>query len=243
MDPDIAHTLLDQIVQHPAIEQAMHLVAALIVGGLIGMERTFSGRPAGMRTHVLVCMASAVLMMMTVYQDIWLETLPLETIRTDPTRMAQGVMTGIGFLGAGVIFKEGLTVRGLTTAASIWITAAIGTLLGVGFFTPALIACGLTLLTLSVLRLGEDRIPTRHHAEHVVQFERDAVLSESRMRELFEQFGFRILKMGYELTDNNTVFEYHMVVRTVKRRSFQTIAKELLETPGVIGFRITPLAD
>src|SRR5437667_581423 len=71
-------------------------------------------------------------MLVTVYQNEWMTVMPLDAIRTDPTRMAQGIMTGIGFLGAGVIFKEGLTVRGLTTAASIWITAAIGILIGIG---------------------------------------------------------------------------------------------------------------
>ena len=74
------------------------------------------------------------------------------TGRTDPTRMAQGIMTGIGFLGAGVIFKEGLSVRGLTTAASIWITAAIGILIGIGFYMPAILATVLTLSTLSLFR-------------------------------------------------------------------------------------------
>ena len=86
------------------------LTGALVIGAMIGFERSFHGRPAGFRTHALVCLASALLM--------------LVTIRADPTRMAQGIMTGIGFLGAGVIFKEGLTVRGLTTAASIWILSA-----------------------------------------------------------------------------------------------------------------------
>jgi putative Mg2+ transporter-C (MgtC) family protein len=102
------------------------IAAALLIGGLIGFERTFHGRPAGFRTHALVSVASALLMLVTVYQADWMTAAPLDTIRTDPTRMAQGIMTGIGFLGAGVIFKEGLTVRGLTTAASIWVTAAIG---------------------------------------------------------------------------------------------------------------------
>ena len=106
---------------------------ALAIGAMIGFERTFHGRPAGFRTHALVCIASAVLMIVTVYQNQWMTEVAHEAIRTDPTRMAQGIMTGIGFLGAGVIFKEGLTVRGLTTAASIWVTAAIGILIGIGF--------------------------------------------------------------------------------------------------------------
>src|SRR2546428_8237149 len=79
------------------------------IGAMIGFERTFHGRPAGFRTHALVCIASAVLMIVTVYQNQWMTEVAHEAIRTDPTRMAQGIMTGIGFLGAGVIFKEGLT--------------------------------------------------------------------------------------------------------------------------------------
>jgi len=108
----------------------VRVLTAVVVGALIGFERTFHGRPAGFRAHALVCIASSLLMLVTVYQNQWMTIVPLDAIRTDPTRMAQGIMTGIGFLGAGVIFKEGLTVRGLTTAASIWVTAAIGILLG-----------------------------------------------------------------------------------------------------------------
>src|SRR6266849_7590193 len=110
---------------------ALHLVIALAAGGIIGLERSYHGRPAGFRTHALVCVASPVLMILTVYHVKWFEASFLERVTIDPTRMAQGIMTGIGFLGAGVIMKEGLTVRGLTTAASIWITAAIGILIGV----------------------------------------------------------------------------------------------------------------
>src|SRR5690554_3677515 len=127
-----------------------HLLSAMIAGGVIGLERSYHGRPAGFRTHTLVCLASSLLMLVTIYQWEWLPGVPLETVRTDPTRMAQGIMTGIGFLGAGVIFKEGLSVRGLTTAASIWITAAIGILFGVGFYFPAIAATVITLGTLSL---------------------------------------------------------------------------------------------
>ena len=114
-----------------------HLVSALIAGGVIGLERSFHGRPAGFRTHALVCLASSLLMLVTLYQRKWLPGIPLETIRTDPTRMAQGIMTGIGFLGAGVIFKAGLSVRGLHTAQSNCITAAIGIPMGLGVYMPA----------------------------------------------------------------------------------------------------------
>src|SRR5258707_13854052 len=102
------------------------VAGALVIGALIGVERTFHGRPAGFRAPSLVFIASAILMIVTVYQNQWMTFVEHDAIRTDPTRMAQGIMTGIGFLGEGVIFKEGLTVRGLKTADSIWITSALG---------------------------------------------------------------------------------------------------------------------
>ena len=96
-------------------------------------------------------------MLVTLYQWTWLPGVPLDTVKTDPTRMAQGIMTGIGFLGAGVIYKEGATVRGLTTAASIWLTAAIGILFGIGFYFPAILATACSLGILAVFRWFEAR--------------------------------------------------------------------------------------
>src|SRR5690606_34809820 len=96
-------------------EIALGLIDALVIGGLIGLERSYHGRPAGFRTHALVCMSTALLMLITVYESRWFPGLSQGRIAMDPTRMAQGIMTGIGFLGAGTIMKEGLTVRGLTT--------------------------------------------------------------------------------------------------------------------------------
>ena len=105
---------------HEFLDMAIRILVALAAGACIGYERSYRGRPAGFRTHALVCMASSILMLVTVYESHWVQT-PDAMIRIDPTRMAQGIMTGIGFLGAGVIMREGLSVRGLTTAASIWI--------------------------------------------------------------------------------------------------------------------------
>ena len=131
------------------VEMALRILAAVLAGGLIGYERSYHGRPAGFRTHTLVCTASSVLMLVTVYEAHWVQ-LTAELVRLDPTRMAQGIMTGIGFLGAGVIIKEGLSVRGLTTAASIWATAGIGMTCGLGLY---LVAVGATVLFFIVLRL------------------------------------------------------------------------------------------
>src|SRR6478736_2594268 len=160
------------------------VMGALAIGALIGFERTFHGRPAGFRTHSLVCIASAILMIVTVYQNQWMTFVEHDAIRTDPTRMAQGIMTGIGFLGAGVIFKEGLTVRGLTTAASIWVTAAIGILVGIGFWLAALVGAVSVLLVLALFRFIEARLPSEFYAHHVLRFARHQVMAEDEVRKL-----------------------------------------------------------
>lgn len=140
------------------------LMLALLAGGAIGMERALHGREAGFRTHALVCVSSALLMVLMVYQWQLVPQQFLDTVRADPSRMAQGIMTGIGFLGAGVIIKEGLTVRGLTTAASIWMTASIGIVIGMGLYFPALLATGMTIVTLSLFRWVENRLPSQIYA-------------------------------------------------------------------------------
>jgi len=150
-----------------------HLLYALLAGSLVGFERNYHGRPAGFRTHALVCLSSSLLMLITLYQSLWFHADSLGRVNLDPTRMAQGIMTGIGFLGAGVIMKEGLSVRGLTTAASIWITSAIGILFGVGFYFPAIAATILTLCTLSAFRWVENRMPALFYAQLVIRFGRD----------------------------------------------------------------------
>jgi putative Mg2+ transporter-C (MgtC) family protein len=172
------------------------IVGALAVGAAIGFERSFHGRPAGFRTHALVCVASSLLMLVTVYQNEWMTQVAIDAIRTDPTRMAQGIMTGIGFLGAGVIFKEGLTVRGLTTAASIWMTASIGILVGVGFWMPAIFGTIATLVVLSAFRIVEDKLPSEFYAHHHLRFKRDAVMGEQELRKLVGGHGFSIANLS-----------------------------------------------
>ena len=136
-------------------------------------------------------------MLVTVYEDQWVR-LAAEA-RLDPTRMAQGIMTGIGFLGAGVIVKEGLNVRGLTTAASIWITAAIGVLAGVGLFVPMVFAVIIALLVLTVFRVIEQRVPTLAYYYFDVKYERESNLSEEGMRALLKKLGFSVANFSYRL--------------------------------------------
>ena len=222
---------------------AVRVLAAVLVGASIGFERTFHGRPAGFRTHALVCLASSLLMLVTVYQNQWMTVMPLDAIRTDPTRMAQGIMTGIGFLGAGVIFKEGLTVRGLTTAASIWITAAIGILLGIGFYFAATVGALATLAVLAAFRFIEHRLPAEFYAHHSLTFQRGAIMSEEDLRRLIGAHGFSIANLSYRLSGDANFFEYGMVIKTRDRRNAEALAQHLCRLPEVLEFRIAPTGD
>ena len=224
-------------------EITLHLASAWIAGSLIGLERSFHGRPAGFRTHALVCLASAVLMMITVYQSDWLLFATADTIRADPQRMAQGIMTGIGFLGAGVIFQEGLSVRGLTTAASIWITAALGILYGVGFYYPALLGTVATLGTLSAFRWVESKMPTQIHAHHTIRFARAHILPEPQIRELIAAEGFSVANMSYRLRDEGRVFEYRMTIQTIDPENAKRLAERLHARSDVLEFSISPTGD
>jgi putative Mg2+ transporter-C (MgtC) family protein len=128
----------------------LNLVGALLLGMLVGYERSYQGRAAGMRTYGLVCMASTALTVFVGFVPMWYGGAAPQ-IAGDPTRVVQDVVTGIGFLCAGVIIKDGRSIRGLTTAASIWAVSAIGVLLGVGFYAAALLLALLSTLSMSSL--------------------------------------------------------------------------------------------
>jgi putative Mg2+ transporter-C (MgtC) family protein len=220
-----------------------HLLVALAMGGLIGFERSYHGRPAGFRTHTLVCLASSALMLIALYQDQWYPTAFAGHVNLDPTRMAQGIMTGIGFLGAGVIFKEGLTVRGLTTAASIWITAAIGILAGIGFYFPMIVTTVLTLLTLSVFRWIEVKVPGESYSHLEVRLDRTIPMSEEEFRRVIASHGFSISELSYRYNAAASYLEYKMIIRTRVPSQLRHLAEALGATKAVAEFRMFPVGD
>jgi len=225
------------------LEIGFRLVAALAAGGIIGLERSFRGRAAGFRTHALVCLASSLLMLVTVYEHQWFSASGNSRVVVDPTRMAQGIMTGIGFLGAGVIVKEGLTVRGLTTAASIWVTAAIGILTGIGFYFAAGLGVVLTLGTLSLFRWIEGKMPTELYANFMVRFAREAVMPEPVLRALVAQHGFSISNLNYRVIGEGRQFEYRMVMRTLKPQNIRALSEALAGNDDVLEYRLSPTSD
>jgi putative Mg2+ transporter-C (MgtC) family protein len=224
-------------------EITLRLCCALIVGGLIGLERSYHGRPAGFRTHALVCLSTSLLMLLTVYEARWVPDVAASRYALDPTRMAQGIMTGIGFLGAGVIMKDGLSVRGLTTAASIWITAAIGILIGIGFYFPAGLVAILTLGTLSVFRWIEMRLPMQFYAHFSIRFNTDSIMPEADLRRLVADHHFSIANMNYRLDRAESFHEYRMVIRTGRPDNLRRLSEDLAKLETVREFRVSPTGD
>jgi putative Mg2+ transporter-C (MgtC) family protein len=216
----------------------VRLSLAMFAGALIGLERTYHGRPAGFRTHILVCTASTLLMMLTIFQLELIPNIPLEVLRSDPTRMAQGIMTGIGFLGAGVIVREGLTVRGLTTAASIWITAAIGIMIGTGLLFAAMVAEVMTIVALSLLGLLESKLPTYQYARIRVRFMPDIITSESELKGLIISHGLTCSHASY--FQENHMLQYEMTIRTRNLDNYRKLAETLAHMENVHDFSIVP---
>jgi len=219
------------------------LILALVAGGVIGLERSYNGRPAGFRTHSLVCMSSAILMLLTVHQWELLQNAPIETIRVDPTRMAQGIMTGIGFLGAGVIMKDSYTIRGLTTAASIWVTASIGILIGMGYLSIAIIATILALGTLSLFRWLEAKLPSLQFGHLSIRILRKAHLSEDEILEIVTYHGVTPQNRSYFVQDEGKYICYEMTIFTRKQPNFKKLAETLSQMEEILEFSVTPRSN
>jgi len=135
----------------------LRLALAAVLSGVIGFEREVHGRAAGLRTHILVCVGSALIMLTSLYIfDIYISRVSL-----DPTRLATGVITGIGFLGAGTIIRSGASIKGLTTAASIWAVAGVGLAVGCGGYSGAFATTAIMLIALLFLRKVEDTVTTK----------------------------------------------------------------------------------
>lgn len=212
--------------------------AALVAGALVGLERSYHGRAAGVRTYALVCFGSALLV---AFADGLLRG-PAGGVG-DSTRVIQGIVTGIGFLGAGVIVKEGFSVRGLTTAASIWVISAIGIVIGAGLYGAGAMATALTLILLALLRAVEDHIDAQSFVHCHLSFHRDRISDEHWLRALVAEHGFHITDLSYRLDGRNESFEYKFVMWSANPDSCGKLARSLLALPNVVDFRMSPSRD
>lgn len=220
------------------------ILGAVIAGGVIGFEREWRGRAAGLRTHILVSLASALLMLAAMSQADWaFRALPDENIVTDPTRMAHGVLTGIGFLCAGVIFRTGFSIHGLTTAASLWITSAIGLLFGAGLYALGAAATGVTALILIGLKLISGRLPARTVVDAEVCWERREASPEPAIEAALRAIDADARHDTFELIDDGRKVRRTWRLKAAEESQLKRLAEQLCAIPGVVAYSLDPRDD
>ena len=223
----------------------INLVGALLLGMLVGYERSYNGRAAGMRTYGLVCMASTALTVFVAFPSLWYGGAYTD-MQADPTRVVQGVVTGVGFLCAGVIVKDGLSISGLTTAASIWAAAAIGVLLGVGFYAAALLLALLCMASMSMLRRVEARLPGRSTLEVCLSFGPSGPPAFDELAGMAGARGYRVLRNSLRITSAGTQPAWRFCVVALDRAraaSPASLAQEMAMAEGVASFSIVPVRN
>lgn len=220
----------------------MNIVGALLLGLVVGYERSYHGRAAGMRTYGLVCMASAALVVVTGYPNYWYGGHAGAVALADPTRVIQGIVAGIGFLGAGVIVKDGLTISGLTSAASIWASSTIGVLVGVGFYTAAILLTGLSAASMMWGTRLALWLPSHPAVSVSLRFARNSSPSLDSLRSLTRQWGYEIAEGSLTIAGAGGLAEWRFVATVVDRRvamSIADLADEVARIDGVEDFRLS----
>ena len=199
------------------------IVAAFTAGGLLGMEREFHSKPAGFRTMILICVGSTLFTMLS--------------ISFSPTsdRVASTIVTGIGFLGAGVVFKDGLTVNGITSAATIWMVAAIGMAIGLGFYKLAALVLILVLATLIVLMKLEEIIDNlRQIKTYIISIDRN----EHSLEEFeAEMDNMKIYYVRYKLAKHGQIVTAYYRIST-KQPLDNQLNTFLLNTKAIVSFEM-----
>lgn len=230
-------TLVAAVSAIPWDETAVRLALAFVTGAVIGLERENHGRAAGLRTTVLVCVAATLAMILST--QFFAESSTGSNWRPDPARLAAGVLTGIGFLGAGVIMREGLVVRGVTTAAALWLTTILGLAYGSGHLALGLCGLGLAIVALFVLPYFEHFIHRDWYGSVTVTLQMDGI-SDSELKQRIEAFGVVVkgVELRYDLAAKRRALLYRIRYRNGDPFDLpERLVRGLAECPGVAEVR------
>jgi len=210
------------------------LVLAVFLGGLIGWERELSQHPAGFRTHILVCLGSALIMLISIYG--FSDFMVKHKVNFDPARISAQVVSGIGFLGAGTILRHGFSVTGLTTAASLWVVSGIGLAVGSGFMFAAILTTVLTLVSLELLNKWDTLFALKK-----VQIVRLVVADEpgklGEISSLIARFGGSIRKVDIEEEEEKGLVSLTFKISRLEKESLSQLYNQLKEVKGVKNLR------
>jgi putative Mg2+ transporter-C (MgtC) family protein len=210
---------------------AVRILLAAAVGGALGFEREMSDQPAGLRTHILVSLGAALFTLVGIFGPGLVDS--TQPIRVDPTRIAAQVVTGIGFLGAGAILQQGLSIRGLTTAAALWVTAAMGTAVGLGYYSAAVMTLVVSLVALLALKPLERTILYRvARIRRRLIVETDERFRLAELRRALEDFGVAVQSIA--MADEDHADQYILSVRLPPGAAPQLAIDSATNVPGVV---------
>ena len=217
-----------------------HVALAWLLGWFVGYERYFRARAAGTQVYCLVCMATCALMQVAAYPQLWFGG-GLTDVVANPIAMIGSVVTGIGFLGAGIIVKSGTSVRGLTTAASVWASSTIGILVGIDFIV---LSIGLTLLFIACMLAVpalERRLPSRSAFVITLRYREGDTPQEDQVRGFLAEHDLLIAPDSLSVAFDGKAFELHLVIyaNSLKSgRSVSRLSSDLLKIARVQSFTI-----
>ena len=202
------------------------LLISALLGGIVGAEREWRNQPAGLRTHLILSLGAALATVVSIELG--------SRAGSDPGRIAANIVTGIGFLGAGVIFRLGISVRGLTTAASIWTTAVIGMAVGAGVYWGAFVATGFLLLSLVILRRLESLFPSGRGSRNVHVSARSTPGIMKEVEAVFDGFGATVNSMDFRRDRSLDRIEVRAVLETPPNSRPVDLANALRELEEII---------
>ncbi len=206
------------------------LILAVLLGGVVGMEREIHGRPAGFRTHIVVCLGAT---MMIIGAEYYQNHIHPETM-FDPNRMAAGIITGIGFLGAGAIMREESVVRGLTTAGCIWFVAGLGIVIGKGLFPLALWGTLLVIVMLVFFRYVESWMSVENYGEVSIRMDLESYESvKDRSAEIIQGNEFHVQETRYRVDRVNREVQLTYVLTYNKGKSQEGLLMEISRLEGI----------
>jgi putative Mg2+ transporter-C (MgtC) family protein len=214
-------------------EILFRLALAAALGALVGLEREVHGRPAGIRTYLLLSMGSALIMVLSEF--LFLEFVPLgvgEAMRADPGRIAAQAVTGIGFLGGGVILRYRDSIRGLTTAACVWVACAIGLTIGAGFYLFGTAVTALTLVSLVGLKAVEKRLKKDWYKEMIV-ISQDEAGQVKRIQEFITQNAFEIVNFNLRRNHEQKEFRASFLLRVHAVHPSGEVLQEVFALEGI----------
>jgi putative Mg2+ transporter-C (MgtC) family protein len=215
------------------LDLLIKLFFAAVAGGLVGLERERHGRPAGLRTNILVSVGACA--MMIISEAFYLKYGMLDTesaVRFDPSRVAAQIVTGIGFLGAGVILKEGISVRGLTTAASLWVVASLGMAFGMGHFTLGAITTALVLASLVFLKKLDPLMRKDRYLTLTVNAKRRMELQDE-LQQICDQQNLQVSDISSNVDLVNDEIFFQMVITQQRQRVGRELTRAILQLDGI----------